>query len=1160
MKKIALIVFLVAGSAYAQTYGLLQFQLNTAQGQAVAGATVTVYSQATCGAPAGAQAVLYPAATGGTPLTQPLTTNGFGYAFAYAAQGCYTVVFYSQYTGTLTYPDQNSLSASYITDPVLLPNNPFTPTNSGASAELGLLGPGLGFDSPSFTLTATQQVPRAQVQQQTTSGGTFGTSFNAAPTTMWNFVGNSLVAIDVGTAGNFAPGLLSDTTMKGTPSRLASSATCASGVCTITVPNSDGMFQIGKPFTPVYNPAFDSGCLADTQYPTSVSSTSVTFSTATSWPGPCADIGATAYTTYLIPNYVRFGLNGSTLNAWFSSTGNYGFSALKTQVQAQIAAGQYPVVDIVDGCLATNDLRQYVSATPTLTAHLAECKTVIAAIEAISATGPDGVVRSMQDFTIIAENGTPYAALYTSNGLATGTPQDSGTFISTQYQYICPPGGTVVTPAFCSDGYVGGAAPVTTSGSFSAGANTVTLNFCDPMLWPGYGISPSDFYSQTASGLTKDGTPMMVDLVDGGSSEWVQVTSIIPTTGSANGFPACQLSFTAANNHSASIPVMTGNNTAGQVLSSLRTDITKTMATWYPNIQVVDTATPLSKQIWPPGVYIANQLHPSTAGYIIDHQTAFAALQNIASSGQSALQQPQVSTLDQGELVTSTQSPAEQAFNELAASQARLQLGSMNAGSAYSMACLTDNDYLTVVKLPKLSTAGSGFLRFFVDSGLGSITPLEVQTGDQFYNHWTGCIQPTAITSQTYAAGVAQVNYTGGVNYATAGPGGILATGPFIVRRPKFVSPVGAAYAHAHPGIIQTTILGTVQSASTTNSLVFSLATTQPNGDLNVICSNLSVQLGDYLNFAGSSTVTQLGAGTITASGQNCVWTDTSGTNYSTFNGLQMNFFELNRSADKSFANLNSATSNATLSNAIAGFNANGTSQASTPTVPTVTGASSCAAANYWYKVSLVPVGNTAAQDGPASAFAECTISSSSAQFCSVRNIVIPPGYTANVYGRPATSGGTYGLIGSGVPASGSTGQGTFNDLCTVSPGAAPHSSDNSVTGNVPSATGLPGATNYVCTSTSTVTNKCTWSAQSVPLTGTTGTITGTALTATCDSGTASVTGAVVGHPVGVSSTTGADVGGAFNLRASVTSSNTVTVYICGTGTPPSLAYNVTTQ
>ena len=78
-----------------------------------------------------------------------------------------------------------------------------------------------------------------------------------------------------------------------------------------------------------------------------------------------------------------------------------------------------------------------------------------------------------------------------------------------------------------------------------------------------------------------------------------------------------------------------------------------------------------------------------------------------------------------------------------------------------------------------------------------------------------------------------------------------------------------------------------------------------------------------------------------------------------------------------------------------------------------------------------------------------------------------------------------------------------------------------------------------------------------LPLTGTTGTITGTALKNSCDSGTAAVAGAVVGKTVQVSSTTGADVGGAFNLRASVTSANTVTVYVCGTGTPASLAYNV---
>lgn len=80
-----------------------------------------------------------------------------------------------------------------------------------------------------------------------------------------------------------------------------------------------------------------------------------------------------------------------------------------------------------------------------------------------------------------------------------------------------------------------------------------------------------------------------------------------------------------------------------------------------------------------------------------------------------------------------------------------------------------------------------------------------------------------------------------------------------------------------------------------------------------------------------------------------------------------------------------------------------------------------------------------------------------------------------------------------------------------------------------------------------------------VQLSGATGTITGTSLTSSCDSGTATVAGAVAGHTVGVSTTDGTDVGGAFYLRASVTSTNTVTVYVCGTGTPPSKAYNVTT-
>jgi hypothetical protein len=50
---------------------------------------------------------------------------------------------------------------------------------------------------------------------------------------------------------------------------------------------------------------------------------------------------------------------------------------------------------------------------------------------------------------------------------------------------------------------------------------------------------------------------------------------------------------------------------------------------------------------------------------------------------------------------------------------------------------------------------------------------------------------------------------------------------------------------------------------------------------------------------------------------------------------------------------------------------------------------------------------------------------------------------------------------------------------------------------------------------------------------------------------------AIVGMPVIVSTIDGSDLGGTFNVRASVTSKDTVTVYICGTGQPPSKAYNV---
>lgn len=81
-------------------------------------------------------------------------------------------------------------------------------------------------------------------------------------------------------------------------------------------------------------------------------------------------------------------------------------------------------------------------------------------------------------------------------------------------------------------------------------------------------------------------------------------------------------------------------------------------------------------------------------------------------------------------------------------------------------------------------------------------------------------------------------------------------------------------------------------------------------------------------------------------------------------------------------------------------------------------------------------------------------------------------------------------------------------------------------------------------------------------LSGTTGSIGGSPLLAgTCATGTATITGAVVGHTVGVSTSDGTAYNGLTDVSATVTATNTVTVNICAIAavTPTALTYNVTT-
>lgn len=75
-------------------------------------------------------------------------------------------------------------------------------------------------------------------------------------------------------------------------------------------------------------------------------------------------------------------------------------------------------------------------------------------------------------------------------------------------------------------------------------------------------------------------------------------------------------------------------------------------------------------------------------------------------------------------------------------------------------------------------------------------------------------------------------------------------------------------------------------------------------------------------------------------------------------------------------------------------------------------------------------------------------------------------------------------------------------------------------------------------------------------LAGTTGSIGGGVLTSSCTTGTATVTGAVVGQDATAVRSDGSLLGN-FNEHVNVSSSNTVTVQICGTGTPAAVTYNV---
>lgn len=112
-----LALLLLAVPCAAQTYQRMDFSLQNAMGQAISGATVTVFSQATTynangcgGASTGTAVNIYPNSQGGTPV-QTLTTDGYGHASGYVPLACYTVQYFSPFSGTQTFVDQSPQNA-----------------------------------------------------------------------------------------------------------------------------------------------------------------------------------------------------------------------------------------------------------------------------------------------------------------------------------------------------------------------------------------------------------------------------------------------------------------------------------------------------------------------------------------------------------------------------------------------------------------------------------------------------------------------------------------------------------------------------------------------------------------------------------------------------------------------------------------------------------------------------------------------------------------------------------------------------------------------------------------------------------------------------------------------------------------------------------------
>lgn len=141
-----------------------------ALGNAIAGASVAFCSQPanTSTQPPSPLIQLYADPNGVTPIANPLTTDGYGHAFAYMAEGVYTVVTYSPRIETVILEDQ------VVTSPTSAP----TTWNSDSSTA-GTITGAINGTNPAFTLSGAP-----------------------APSTSLVFTVNGLVSTVVSVSGN----------------------------------------------------------------------------------------------------------------------------------------------------------------------------------------------------------------------------------------------------------------------------------------------------------------------------------------------------------------------------------------------------------------------------------------------------------------------------------------------------------------------------------------------------------------------------------------------------------------------------------------------------------------------------------------------------------------------------------------------------------------------------------------------------------------------------------------------------------------------------------------------------------------------------------------------------------------------------------------------